>query len=50
MQRLGMDTKNADFVQGLKDRLAGIKEEDKGDDQLYGSAAKLSADQWKKGL
>ena len=44
MQRLGMDTNKADFVEGLKNRLAGIKEEDKGDDQLFGSAAKLTAD------
>ena len=45
-----MDMQNADFVQGLKDRLAGVKEEDKGDDQLYGAAAKLTPDQWRKGL
>ena len=44
MQRLGMDTNKPDFVEGLKKRLAAVKEEDKGDDQLFGSAAKLTAD------
>ena len=47
MHRLGMDTNKPDFVEGLANRLAGIKEEDKGDDQLYGSAAKLTPDQWR---
>ena len=50
MHRLGMDTNKPDFVEGLANRLAGIKEEDKGDDQLYGSAAKLTADQWRQGV
>ena len=50
MQRLGMNTQKDDFKEGLANRLAGVKEEDKGDDQLYGSAAKLSADQWRQGM
>ena len=50
MQRLGMDTNKPDFVEGLKNRLAGVKEEDKGDDQLFGSAAKLTADQWRNAM
>ena len=50
MQRLGMDKNNADFQEGLKNALLGIREEDKGDDQLYGMAVGLTADQWKKGM
>ena len=50
MHRLGMDMNKPDFKEGLANRLAGIKEEDKGDDQLYGSAAKLTTDQWREGM
>ena len=50
MQRLGMDKNNADFQEGLENALLGIREEDKGDDQLYGMAVGLTADQWKKGM
>ena len=50
MQRLGMDQNNADFKEGLKNALLGIREEEKGDDQLYGIAVGLTADQWKKGM
>ena len=50
MQRLGMDKNNADFQEGLNKALLGIREEDKGDDQLYGMAVGLTADQWKKGM
>ena len=50
MAKLRMDTNSAEFKKGLADRLAGVKEEDKGDDQLYGAAAKLTADQWRAGL
>ena len=50
MQRLGMDKNNDDFQEGLKNALLGIREEDKGDDQLYGMAVGLTADQWKKGM
>ena len=50
MQRLGMDKNNADFQEGLNNALLGIRVEDKGDDQLYGMAVGLTADQWKKGM
>ena len=50
MQRLGMDKNNADFQEGLENALLGIRVEDKGDDQLYGMAVGLTADQWKKGM
>ena len=36
-----------DFVQGLNDKLNDVKHEDKGDDQLYGTAAKLQQNEWK---
>ena len=50
MQKLGMDRNNADFKDGLRCALEGIREDDKGDDQLYGLATELTADQWKKGM
>ena len=33
---------DADFKKGLDEKLHGIKKEDKGDDQLFGTAAKLA--------
>ena len=40
-----MDDK--DFQQGLHDKLNQVKHEDKGDDQLYGTAAKLTDAEWR---
>lgn len=50
MQKLGLDMNTAEFKQGLADKLAGVKEDDRGDDQLYGRAAELKDSEWKAGL
>ena len=41
MTSLGMDSKMAEINEELKKKLAGVKDEDAGDDQLMGEAAKL---------
>ena len=51
MTSLGMNyTTDDEFLQGLKDKIAGTKREDQGDDQLFGQASKLTEAQWKKGV
>ena len=42
MTRLGMDSKMGELNEELKKKLAGVKDEDEGDDQLMGEASKLS--------
>ena len=46
MKKLGMDMNAPEFVEGLNEKLSGVKKDDKGDDQLYGTAAKLTTAQW----
>ena len=41
MTSLGIDEKMAELSEELKKKLSGVKEEDAGDDQLMGEAAKL---------
>ena len=50
MQKLGLDMNTEEFKQGLADKLAGVKEDDRGDDQLYGRAVELTEAQWRAGL
>ena len=50
MKVLGMDLNDPEFQKGLANAIAGIKLEDVGDDQLFGTAAKATAEQWKKEL
>ena len=50
IKRLNIDTTHKDFVEGLEEKLLGIKADDKGDDQLYGTAAKLSDSEWRAGV
>ena len=50
MVKLGLDMNTPEFKQGLADKLSGVKEDDRGDDQLYGRAAELSETQWRAGL
>ena len=45
-----MDLNDKAFQDGLAEKLSGVKAEDKGDDQLFGTAAKLSASEWRKGV
>ena len=50
MKSLGIDMNDASFQQGLKNAIAGIREEDKGDDQLFGTAVKVTDAEWRKEL
>ena len=50
MQKLGLDMNTPEFKQGLADKLAGKRDEDRGDDQLYGRAVELTDAQWRAGL
>ena len=43
---LNINKSDPEFVKGLNDKLNAVKFEDKGDDQLYGTAAKLTAGEW----
>ena len=46
MRDLKIDTTAKDFQDGLRDAIAGIKKEDTGDDQLFGTAVKLDKSEW----
>ena len=50
IKRLNIDTTSKDFQDGLQEKLLGIKADDKGDDQLYGTAAKLTDSEWRAGM
>ena len=43
---LKINKEDPDFKKGLQDKLDAVKHEDKGDDQLYGTAANLTAQEW----
>ena len=46
MQKLGMDLSNPEFQAGLAEKLSGVKADDRGDDQLFGTAAQLDKSVW----
>merc|ERR1740116_143549 len=48
IRELKINTSDPDFVKGLDDKLNNVKLEDKGNDQLYGTAAKLTAAEYSK--
>ena len=50
IKRLNIDTTSKEFQDGLQEKLLGIKADDKGDDQLYGTAAKLTDSEWRAGM
>ena len=48
IRELKLNKEDPDFKKGLEEKLNNVKKEDKGDDQLYGTAAKLTAAEWSK--